>query len=135
MSPAGDPEPESQRYHHGASYHKVIFYIMRRMLIYTNTMSKGSMYYCLVKIMILSVFLCNHYVINTFDHTVCPRSSFPFYVVTYYIIWVPTPWTDSIPLMRILKFWHYYYLYRKEFIYRTSKPEAKDNPYNAVLKG
>jgi len=24
---------------------------------------------------------------------------------------------------------------RKEFIYRTSKPEAKDNPYNAVLKG
>lgn len=24
---------------------------------------------------------------------------------------------------------------RKEFIYRTSKPDAKDNPYNAVLKG
>ena len=28
--------------------------------------------------------------------TVCPRSSDPFYVVTYYIKWVTTSWTHSI---------------------------------------
>ena len=27
--------------------------------------------------------------------TVCPRSSDPFYVVTYYIKWVTTSWTDG----------------------------------------
>ena len=29
-------------------------------------------------------------------YTVCPRSSGPFYVVTYYIEWVTTSWTDSM---------------------------------------
>ena len=29
------------------------------------------------------------------NHTVCPRSSDPFYIVTYYIEWVSTSWTDS----------------------------------------
>ena len=29
-------------------------------------------------------------------NTVCPRSSDPFYVVTCYIKWVTTSWTDSI---------------------------------------
>ena len=28
-------------------------------------------------------------------YTVCPRSSDPFYIVTYYIKWVTTSWTDS----------------------------------------
>ena len=28
--------------------------------------------------------------------TVCPRSSDPFYIVTYYINWVPTSWIYSI---------------------------------------
>ena len=28
--------------------------------------------------------------------TVCPGSSDPFYIVTYCIIWVTTPWTYSI---------------------------------------
>ena len=28
-------------------------------------------------------------------YTVCPRSSDPFYIVTYYIKWVTTPWTHS----------------------------------------
>ena len=28
--------------------------------------------------------------------TVCPRSSDSFYIVTYYINWVPTSWTSSI---------------------------------------
>ena len=28
--------------------------------------------------------------------TVCPRSSYPFCIVTYYIIWVSTSWTYSI---------------------------------------
>ena len=27
--------------------------------------------------------------------TVCPRSSDPFYTVTYYIEWVTTSWTDG----------------------------------------
>ena len=27
--------------------------------------------------------------------TVCPRSSAPFYVITYYIKWVTTSWTYS----------------------------------------
>ena len=27
--------------------------------------------------------------------TVCPRSSYPIYVITYYIKWVITSWTDS----------------------------------------
>ena len=28
--------------------------------------------------------------------TVCPRSSDPFYIVSYYIKWVTTSWTHSI---------------------------------------
>ena len=28
--------------------------------------------------------------------TVCPRSSGPFYVVTYYIKWVTTSWTSML---------------------------------------
>ena len=28
-------------------------------------------------------------------YTVCPRSSYPFDVVTYYIKWVTTSWTDG----------------------------------------
>ena len=27
--------------------------------------------------------------------TVCPISSYPFYIVTYYIRWVTTSWTDG----------------------------------------
>ena len=31
--------------------------------------------------------------------TVCPRSSDPFYIVSYYIKWVTTSWTDgSFPM-------------------------------------
>ena len=26
---------------------------------------------------------------------ICPRSSYPFYIVTYYIKWVIASWTDS----------------------------------------
>ena len=29
-------------------------------------------------------------------HTVCPRNSDPFYIITYYINWVTTSWTDGI---------------------------------------
>ena len=34
-----------------------------------------------------------HSIIN-----VCPKSSYPFYKVSYYIKWVTTSWTYSIPL-------------------------------------
>ena len=30
------------------------------------------------------------------EPSVCPRSSDPFYVVTYYLKWVTTSWTYSI---------------------------------------
>ena len=28
-------------------------------------------------------------------NTICPRSSYPFYIVSYYIKWVTTSWTHS----------------------------------------
>ena len=31
-----------------------------------------------------------------FNHTICPRSSYPFYTVSYYIKLVTTSWTHSI---------------------------------------
>ena len=31
-------------------------------------------------------------------YTICPRSSAPFYIVSYYIKWVTTSWTHSIYL-------------------------------------
>ena len=40
-----------------------------------------------------------HFIYATFffdkRNTVCPRSSDPFYVVTYHIKWVTTSWTDG----------------------------------------
>ena len=33
-------------------------------------------------------------------HTACPRNSDQFYIVTYYIKWVTTSWTDSTRLAR-----------------------------------
>ena len=45
-------------------------------------------------------------------YTICPRSSDPFYVVSYYIKWVTTSWTHStyhIEIMRLLRqgfFWY-----------------------------
>ena len=32
-------------------------------------------------------------------YTVCPRSNDPFYIVSYYIKWVTTSWTDGSILM------------------------------------
>ena len=29
------------------------------------------------------------------EHTACPRSSDPFYIVSYYMEWVTTSWTHS----------------------------------------
>ena len=36
--------------------------------------------------------------------TVCPGSSDPFYVVTYYIKWVTTSWTHSTFNIFVIKF-------------------------------
>ena len=33
--------------------------------------------------------------------TVCPRSSDPFYIVTDYVNWVTTSWTDGIVVVKI----------------------------------
>ena len=32
---------------------------------------------------------------NAMPKTVCPRSSYPFYKVTYYIRWITNSWTDG----------------------------------------
>ena len=37
-------------------------------------------------------------------HTICPGSSDPFYIVTYYIKWVITSWTHSINNLNIYEF-------------------------------
>ena len=34
--------------------------------------------------------------LKTFQCTIYLRSNYPYYVVTYYIKWVTTSWTDSI---------------------------------------
>ena len=45
---------------------------------------------------------------SNFDSTICPRSSDPFYIVTFNIKWVTTSWTDGLHTMykwtRLL--WH-----------------------------
>ena len=35
-------------------------------------------------------------------YTVCPRSSDPLYIVSYYIKWVTTSWTHSINFFRTI---------------------------------
>ena len=41
--------------------------------------------------------LCRHaYLVRTNQCTVCPRSRDSFYIVTYYIKWVTTSWTDGM---------------------------------------
>ena len=37
-------------------------------------------------------------------HTVCPRSSDPFYRVTHYITWVSTSWTYNMYLLELLRY-------------------------------
>ena len=52
------------------------------------------------------------------DHTVCPRSSGPFYVVTYYIKWVTTSWTySSFKFLIIKKFQFTYFSYGLKTMY------------------
>ena len=34
--------------------------------------------------------------------TVCPRSSDPFYIITYYMKWVTTSWTDMLDIYRYI---------------------------------
>ena len=34
-----------------------------------------------------------------FKKNICPRSSDPFYIVTYYMNWVTTSWTHSICIL------------------------------------
>ena len=51
-------------------------------------------------------FIENNFLVNKFgideriqynEHdTLCPRSSYPLYIVTHFIEWVTTSWTDSI---------------------------------------
>ena len=43
--------------------------------------------------------------IGTVQYTVCPRSSDPVYIVTYYIEWVNTSWTDGNKKVKIYISW------------------------------
>ena len=53
------------------------------------------------------------------NHTACPRSSDPFYVVTYYIKWVTSSWTHS-------KLHHEmgHYFLDTQYLYRANSLEA-----------
>ena len=43
-------------------------------------------------------------IFNFYIYIVRPRSSYPFYIVTYYINWVTTSWTDgNINLFTVFK--------------------------------
>jgi len=61
--------------------------------------------YCFVVFIVEKSFYT--YGTNALKNTVCPRSSDQFYVVTYYIKWVTTSWTDS---RRYIMFGSYIYL-------------------------
>ena len=41
---------------------------------------------------------CSHIFFFLDIFTICPRSSYPFYIVLYYIKWVTNSWTDGIYL-------------------------------------
>ena len=52
-------------------------------------------------------------------HTMCPRSSDPFYIVTYYIIWVTTSWThgksDAGSLFHVDAGYYYHYYSNEQY--------------------
>ena len=39
-----------------------------------------------------------------FQHTVCPRSSDPFYTISYCVKWITTSWTHSIDMEKASKY-------------------------------
>ena len=43
----------------------------------------------------LKIFTAKHFDLTLGSTTVCPESSDPFYMVSYYIRWVTTSWTYS----------------------------------------
>ena len=43
----------------------------------------------------LTFWLLDNPAMPLFNQTICPISSDPFYIVTYYIVWVNTSWTHS----------------------------------------
>ena len=51
-------------------------------------------------------------------NTICQRSSYPFYIVTYYIKWVTTSWTHSIK--KILA-----YEYKDKSVRKNCRKKAK----------
>ena len=53
---------------------------------------------------------------------VCPRISDPFYIVTYYLKWVTTSWTDGTLFLYLLSIWYI----RKEKLVETSIWFIKD---------
>ena len=59
-------------------------------------------------------------VADTKKYTVCPRSSDPFYEVTYYLKWVTISWTDGIhyiPYTYIIESYdEHIYIYIKKIV-------------------
>ena len=75
-----------------------------------HAMTKTIMHICLIQFnaaWLLNLFKIwtNSVGCKTFNwrlFTVCPRSSDPFYLVTHYIKWVPTSWTDSTNFIKTM---------------------------------
>ena len=68
------------------------------------------LYIILYNIYILHVYtlqFCKTCYIILFNRndTICPRSSYPFYVERYYIKWVTTSWTHSMKIKVYQLFW------------------------------
>ena len=52
----------------------------------------------------------------------CPRSSEPFYTVTYYIKWVTTSWTDGISQAKRKNKYNRYFNTRRDFMESPLNP-------------
>ena len=80
-------------------YHKLYcFFCVRKFIVFLLSPHLGWHWNCvnyLFNIWWLWQTLITNYFSLTDLPTVCPRSSDPFYVVTYYIKWATTSWTDS----------------------------------------
>ena len=66
-----------------------------------------------------------HFCLFIIPLTVCPRSSDPFRIVTYYIKWGTTSWTHIIEMHIKLKHWHIFFIFpiiKKYFLLFRYKP-------------
>ena len=51
-------------------------------------------------VLFIKKYSLHHHLSRKIRLTVCPRSSYPFYIITYNIKWVTSSWTDGILTLR-----------------------------------